>query len=290
MILLFGGRGWIGSQLYDLFKEDTEIIIPPKEIRVDNIQELRHYLDTFDRIDHVICTIGRTFGEGINTIDYLEQKGKLKENIRDNLYAPLVLAIECHSRNIHLTYLGTGCIFNEEHPDKSRGFREADDGNFFGSSYSTVKNYTDRLMKLYPNVLNVRFRMPITADLHPRSFITKIINYKEICSVPNTVSVLPTLLPILKGCILKKRTGTLHLVNPEPISHNEILTMYRDILNPKHTWTNRSIEAQNQQLLSQRSNCHLSAEELLKDSPTLPTAKEAIHQIFISMRGCEGNS
>lgn len=73
--------------------------------------------------------------------------------------------------------------------------------------------------------------------------------------------------------ILKNKTGTIHLVNPEPISHNEILTMYRDIVDPKHTWTNRSIEAQNQHLLSQRSNCHLSAEQLLKDYPLLPTAK-----------------
>lgn len=110
MILLFGGQGWIGSQIYELFKEDVEIVIPPKEIRVDDVVQLRHYLDSFDKIDHIICTIGRTYGEGINTIDYLEQKGKLKENIRDNLFAPLVLAIECQSRNIHYTYLGTGCI------------------------------------------------------------------------------------------------------------------------------------------------------------------------------------
>lgn len=58
--------------------------------------------------------------------------------------------------------------------EQSHEFIEQDNGNFFGSSYSTVKNYTDRLMKLYPNVLNVRFRMPITTDLHPRSFITKL--------------------------------------------------------------------------------------------------------------------
>jgi dTDP-4-dehydrorhamnose reductase len=277
-ILLFGGHGWIGSQLYVLFKADC--IIPPKEIRLDDLDTVRCYLDSFQTIDHIICCIGRTYGEGFNNIDYLEQKGKLRENIRDNLFGPLALAFECNQRNIHYTYLGTGCIFTE-YPEN--GFTEKDIGNFYGSSYSTVKNYTDQLMKLVPNVLNVRFRMPITADLHPRSFLTKIIQYSRICSMPNTVSVLPILLPILKDMILKKRTGTIHLVNPEPITHNEILEMYREIVNPYHNWTNMTVEEQNIQLKSQRSNTHLSASNLLKEYPDIPTAKEAIYNIFISL-------
>jgi dTDP-4-dehydrorhamnose reductase len=273
-ILLFGGRGWIGSQLSQLL---PNCIIPPKEIRLDDLEKVRVYLDSFERINHIICCIGRTYGEGINTVDYLEQKGKLKENVRDNLFGPVALAFECHQRGIHMTYLGTGCIFTEYPQD---GFTEKDVGNFYGSSYSTVKNYTDQLMQMYPNVLNVRFRMPITADLHPRSFLTKIIKYSNICSMPNTVSVLPILLPILKDMILKKKIGTIHLVNPEPISHNEILEMYREIINPNHTWNNISVEEQNTRLQSQRSNTHLSAVKLLEDYPNIPTAKEAICDIF----------
>ena len=45
---------------------------------------------------HIMAFIGRTHGvvdgKPYLTIDYLEQKGKLKDNIRDNLYSPLVLA------------------------------------------------------------------------------------------------------------------------------------------------------------------------------------------------------
>ena len=44
--------------------------------------------------------------------------------------------------------------------------------NFFGSSYSVVKGFTDRLMKLYDeNVLNLRIRMPITGEQNSRNFI-----------------------------------------------------------------------------------------------------------------------
>jgi len=87
--------------------------------------------------NRVLCLIGRTHGPGFANIDYLEQPGKLTENLRDNLTAPLNLALICQNQGIHLTYLGTGCIYeyDENHPmgDSNKGFSEDDAPNFFGS-------------------------------------------------------------------------------------------------------------------------------------------------------------
>ena len=106
---------------------------------------------------------------------YLEDK--LKENVRDNLYSPLILANVCKKLGIFFTYLGTGCIYEG---DVETAFKEDDDPNFFGSSYSTVKAYTNLLMsKLYPEFLHLRIRMPITEYNNPRNFITKICSYKK---------------------------------------------------------------------------------------------------------------
>ena len=45
------------------------------------------------------------------TIDYLEQPGKLKENVRDNLFNPLTSAFVFKQEiGIYFTYLGTGCM------------------------------------------------------------------------------------------------------------------------------------------------------------------------------------
>ena len=57
------------------------------------------------RPDRVVSLIGRTHGAGFSTIDYLEQKGKLQENVRDNLYAPLCLMYLSAKHGIHYTYL-----------------------------------------------------------------------------------------------------------------------------------------------------------------------------------------
>ena len=146
------------------------------------------------RPTHVVTLIGRTHGvhNGVkyNTIDYLEQKGKLVENVRDNLFAPLLVAIACERRGIHFTYLGTGCIFSYIKDQEDVGFKESSLPNFFGSSYSVVKGFTDRLMHRFEkNVLNLRIRMPIVGYDNPRNFITKIKIYARICSVPNSMTV-----------------------------------------------------------------------------------------------------
>lgn len=260
-ILVYGWKGWIGSQFVKLLETTNDTIILG-ESRMDDLDSVKSELNECTPT-HVVSFIGRTHGtvgtQTFNTIDYLEQPGKLVENVRDNLFAPMAMAKLASDMGFHYTYLGTGCIFeyDAEHPFgcEETGFTESDQPNFFGSSYSVVKGYTDRLMHLYANnVLNVRIRMPITGDINPRNFITKIVNYERVCSVPNSMTVLPELLPIMHKMICEGRTGTVNLCNPGLISHNEILEMYKEIVEPEFTWRNFTMEEQRAILAAGRSN------------------------------------
>lgn len=255
-VLVYGYNGWIGGMFVNEFEKKGWYVLNGKS-RVDDIQNVeKELMDT--NPDRVVCCIGRTHGEGIPTIDYLEQKGKLRENINDNLFAPVSLAILCNKLDIHLSYLGTGCIFDS--PDKI--YTEEDKPDFFGSSYSTVKGYTDRLMHLMPGVLNMRIRMPIVSYSNPRNFITKITNYNKICSIPNSMTVLDEMVPVMVDLSITKHKGTLNMTNPGVISHNEILQMYKKHVDPEFTWNNFSIEEQDTILASKRSNNHLDTEKL----------------------------
>jgi 3,5-epimerase/4-reductase len=274
-ILIFGANGWIGLKVYNLLK-NMNIPVHKAISRANNPEDIEKEIKSIENLTHIMSFIGRTHGiyenEKIGTIDYLEKPGKLVENINDNLFSPIVLAEICKKNNIHFTYLGTGCIFNydDEHffGDDSTGFKEEALPNFFGSSYSIVKGYTDRLMQLLYNEssLNLRIRMPITDEINDRNFITKITNYKKICSIPNSMSVLDELLPLLIEYALKKKVGTYNFTNPGLITHNEILEMYKEIVDTNFTWENFTIDEQNEVLASKRSNNCLDTIKLVEES------------------------
>jgi 3,5-epimerase/4-reductase len=286
--LVFGGAGWIGGQIVEELRKGGYAVSTVQHPRADDTAAVSRLLDEA-KPDRVVCLVGRTHGPGFPTIDYLEQPGKLVENVKDNLYAPVSLALLCKERGIHMTYMGTGCIFEydaAEHREESGGvgFKEADLPNFFGSSYSVVKGFTDRLMHLLEgSVLNVRIRMPIVAAHHPRNFITKITSYAKVCSIPNSMTVLPTLLPRLVDLIGRGDTGTINLTNPGVISHNEILEMYREIVDPAFTWTNFSVEEQNTILASRRSNNLLDTGRLESLCPDVPNIRDAVRACLVKM-------
>lgn len=281
-IIIFGAQGWIGQQLVPFLecnKSSNNITIIPTSVRADDIVQVAQLLDEI-KPDRVVSVIGRTRGPGCSTIDYLEDApkchDKLALNMRDNLFAPLSLALACQERDIHFTYLGTGCIFTyDDEMCFNSKFDEQSNPNFFGSSYSVVKGYTDRLMRQLPNVLQARIRMPLTGDKSPYNFITKITTYDKICSVENSMTVLPTLLPILADMIINKTLGTINLTNPGTISHNRILELYKTIVDPAFTWTNFTEQEQNDILLSKRSNNHLDTTRL-ESMYNVPTIEQAV--------------
>lgn len=263
-LLIYGGKGWIGGQFIKILLSKN-INYHVSGLRVDNTEEIRREIEEI-KPTHLVSFIGRTHGEGYTTIDYLEQKGKIYENVRDNLFSPLTLAIISKEKNIHFTYLGTGCIFSypEGHPrEEENGFTEESLPNFFGSSYSVVKGFTDRLMSYFKeNTLNLRIRMPITDSYNERNFITKITSYEKICSIPNSMTVLPELLPLVLKMLKENKTGTINLTNPGLITHNKILEMYKEIVDPNFEWKNFTIEEQSQILKSERSNNFLETDKL----------------------------
>jgi len=286
-VLLYGSKGWIGGMMCKLFEKEN-IDYVTSNVRANNKEDVESEILRV-KPTHVMSFIGRTHGihEGkeFTTIDFLEQKGKIVENVRDNLFSPMVLAILCQKHQIHFTYLGTGCIFkyDEDHPfgnDKT-GFKEDSLPNFFGSSYSVVKGYTDELMHFFDDsVLNLRIRMPITDKLEPRNFITKITTYEYICSIPNAMTVLDELLPYALDMAKKGITGTVNLTNPGLISHNEILEMYKDIVDPSFTWKNFSVEEQAKILAADRSNNSLDSKKLQTLYPKVKHIKDSVGDVL----------
>ena len=290
-ILVYGSKGWIGNIFINILIEN-KIDFCIGESRVDNSKTLLNEINNIQPT-HIVSFIGRTHGtigsKKFTTIDYLEEPGKLVENVRDNLFSPFLLSELCRQKNIHYTYLGTGCIFkfDEDHPfeKEMNGFTEESLPNFFGSSYSIVKGYTDQIMSMYSdNTLNLRIRMPITGEKNERNFITKIVNYEKVCSVSNSMTVLSELLPMVLKMMEQKITGTVNLTNPGLVSHNEILEMYKEIVDPLFTWKNFTQDEQRKILAADRSNNFLETVKLETLFPEVRNIKEAVKDCLINYK------
>ena len=281
VILFYGHGGWIGSMYTDYLESNFPHIKIIKGLaRIDDEDKVMYEINSHCPT-HVVSFTGRTHGvinsKPVNTIDYLEYPGKLVENIRDNLYGPLNLSMICKKYNIHYTYLGTGCIFNSESIQGSspESFNEDSVPNYFGSGYSVVKGFTDRLLRAYP-VLNLRIRMPISYLPDKRNFITKITKYEYVCSIPNSMTVLEEFFPIFTDLIVKKKTGTYNCTNPGLISHNQILELYKKIVDKDFSWKNMSLQEQSKVLKSDRSNNLLDTSKIEREYPKIRKIDDAV--------------
>jgi nucleoside-diphosphate-sugar epimerase len=255
--LVCGAKGWIGSQVCERLHAVGEQVFDCHE----HFQSYKEVLETIELIhpDRIVCAIGRTFGPGYTTIDYLEQPGKLEENLFSNLLLPSWIAQA--AKETPILYFGTGCIY-ESNSSKTI-FTESDTPNFTGSSYSTVKGITDRLMQGFPHVINARIRMPISEDYHPRDFITKLLGYSKITSLPNSMTVLSDILPLLLAILEDGRFfGTVNAVNPGVTDHTWILETHKIITGKHHDYNLESFESQSQRLQSKRSNNELDSSRL----------------------------
>ena len=167
--------------------------------------------------------------------------------------------------------------------NEDTGFKEDATPNFFGSSYSIVKGYTDELMHMLEDrVLNLRIRMPIISKTHSRNFITEINKYEYICSMPNSMTVLDELLPYVIEMAKMNLTGTINLTNPGLITHNEILELYKKHVDPDFTWKNFSQEEQLKILAADRSNNCLNTDKLIKLFPDITHIKDSIKNVLIN--------
>ena len=285
VILFYGAKGWIGTLFLNYIKlNHNNLTFIEGNARIENETDVKAEIK-LHRPTNVVSFTGRTHGkigdQLINTIDYLEYPGKLVENIRDNLNGPVVLANLCKKFGIHYTYLGTGCIFNS---DTLNPFDEKSKPNYFGSGYSIVKGFTDTIMQSYQHVLNLRIRMPISSVVNNRNFITKITNYSKICSIPNSMTVLDDFFPIFIDLILKKKAGTYNCTNPGTISHDEILTKYKNIIDNDFKWENMTLEDQNKILKSERSNNCLNTDTIQMEYPKLKGIKDSVDIVLNRMK------
>ena len=282
-VLFFGSTGWIGKQILTLLTNKNVDVIK-SEARLDKHRELLSYLDYWegDGITHCVLAAGLT---GVPNVDWCEDNKE--EVINVNVIGTYLIANWCNKNNIHITYLGTGCIYqyDELHTIENQvGFTELDKPNFDGSFYSETKIMIQDILSRLDNVLILRIRMPLSDDLYRKNFITKIISFEKVINIPNSMTVLSDLVPLIPQMMNRSLTGTYNFTNPGTVSHNELLDLYIKYIDPEFTYSNFSEEEQNKILKAKRSNNCLDSSKLLREFPEIEHISVSVDRLFQRMK------
>jgi 3,5-epimerase/4-reductase len=261
-VLIFGGRGFMGQNLLSLYPGAT---IP--EVDISDARAVAAALDA-DQPEVVINCAGKT---GRPNIDWCENHKA--ETLRSNLTGALVVLEECLRRGVYLVHFSSGCIY--EGTKGGVGFTEEDPPNYTGSFYSRTKAWADQVLREFP-VLTLRLRMPFDGSLSDRNLIMKLRKYKRVLTEPNSITHLPDFFRAAEQLITRRATGVFNIVNEGVVSPFEIMTRYRELIDPTHTFVPLPLAQMGEVASAGRSNCLLSTARLREEGLRLPPVREAV--------------
>ena len=200
----------------------------------------------------------------------------IKVNVAGAINAMLA-ALESGAYPIQIT---SGCIYKG---GPKTPFKEEDEPNFFGNFYSRMRIILQMALKELP-ALQVRIRIPVSECPHPRNFIDKIISYPKVISVPNSVTLIEDLFPALEKLAKIRPVGILNLTNDGYIKHEQILKIYKKIIDPAHNYSLIPIKKYEKGGLTgaQRSNCVLDNSKARSLRLKLPALDEKRLEKIIS--------
>lgn len=247
MKILILGNGYLAHHFHAFFRKISKLSFA----RINDFRDIDAELYV-EHPDIVINCIGKT---GKPNIDWCETH-KEETNL-SNLIVPLLIQRACTQRNIRMIHISTGCVYD----GYDKHFTETDPSNYQDSYYSRTKYLCEQALKEF-NVLQLRIRMPIDSVPHPRNLLNKLLSYKEIISIENSITVVPDLMQAAKHLIETKETGIFNVVNTGSVTHWEILNIYNAYSPLKKEIATISMNALRKKIATSRSNCVLSNQKL----------------------------
>ena len=263
--LVFGG-GWLGHQFVARL-QGAQLSLADIADEAAVAAELNALEPT-----RVINCAGRT---GHPNIDSLETEPA--RTYRSNVLGPIVLAEACLDRGMHMTHLGSGCIY--EGDAGGDGFTEEDPPNFRGSLYARTKIVAEEALRDL-DALQLRIRLPMASEPAPRNLLTKLLAFDEVVSIANSITILDDFWLPAMALIERKATGVWNMVNDGIERHDELLAWWRDHVDPEHTFGVITAKVLDRRLAARRSNCLLSTAKLREAGLSMPHIDEALPRLL----------
>ncbi len=172
----------------------------------------------------IINCIGLT---GKNNVDDCEL---VKDDVLlANSFIPIMLAEIALRQGIKLVHISSGCIFNFDYRT-DKPIQEDSENYFFNLFYSRSKIYAERALEALSrahDILILRIRIPLLNQPHPKNLLDKLIKYKKVIDVPNSVTYIPDFVSAVKYLIGIGAKGVYNVVNKGGLCYPNLMRLYQ---------------------------------------------------------------
>lgn len=271
MKILILGNGYLGNRAKEMWGDDA-ILAPDTITSTHQVADLI----TQHKPDAIFNAAGIT---GKPNVDWCETHQL--DTMAGNTLLPMLIARATQEADVYLLHLGTGCIFYGDSTHEDGVWTEEDYGNPV-AVYSKCKYAADLVLSTLPNVGIARLRMPIDDHPCPPNLIDKITTYPKVVDVENSVTIVPDLLDACYELMKQKAEGVFHCTNPGTITHRELISLYKELVDPNHTneWITEQELVDQGLAAKKRSNNFMSSHRLEERGIHMPPIQERIRDIL----------
>lgn len=215
--ILILGKGFIGQRL----QEALDCRISGKMI--NSFKEAEKEIKKFNPKILINC-IGYT---GKANVDGCELDKDF--TLSSNTFIPLILAEVALRNKIKLVHISSGCIYHFNYL-KDRPIKEEEMPLYFDLFYSRSKIYSERALEALSrkfNILIPRIRIPLDNRPHPKNVLNKIIKFRKVIDIPNSVTYIPDFIKALRHLLKINAKGIYNVVNRGGLRYPHILDIYK---------------------------------------------------------------
>lgn len=239
------GNGWIGNKLKEHLGGEIISSVTTLVGLENTILEMKPEV--------LINTVGHTGGNNVDACELNRDK-----TLVSNSLIPLIAAEVAVRNKVKFVHISSGCIYD----GCPTALTEEDPPNFFDLFYSRTKIYAEGALKPMINkygFLILRPRIPLDNKPHLRNILTKLIGYRKVIDVPNSVTYIPDLLCAVEALLKEDAWGIFNVVNDGTLKYPDLMEAYR-VYRPEFQYEITTLE----ELGIKRTNVILDSSKLGK--------------------------
>ncbi len=224
-VTVFGRKSWLGELIAKTLGAHHS------DVDITDYYEIARVLKD-EGTQVAINVAAKTGGANIDGCDLSEKDQAAAFQV--NTVGPMYLFDECRRAKVRIVHISTAYVFSDT-PPMEDGFTESVRPVLPGvKAYTASKAAADLMLRATKDALVLRLNLPIDGKPHPRNFIDKLASYSEVQDVTHTLTTVPMLTRVMSQLIMHKKRGVYHVVHPEPVSNGQVITWYRELVDPAH--------------------------------------------------------